>query len=593
MPRKNAGKYDKEGFTNCNCGKKNFCMFMHKVFSLDIEFFSVEDVGFMTGWTLYDDEGEVISSTNQDNLINFLTMMVSKYGLERHSNSCIDKIIIYVDDIKKVLGFYRDHVTSSFSNLSCTLINYFEFRSFKQWNKKMSTEEAAHFMQKIVNEIFVPEKYFYLTPNQRTRKLLQKACRKEGCSIAKEIFPETASSYFFTREALFGGICYCPIPGVIKEIPMMELDIKSAYIYSLLTQKFPISRIEDANPEHYEYYINNEYETALGVYKITYTTSNNIISCYKYYDDENHPVNLKKGKNVEVTITMNSIDLEIFLNLPRVYITSVECLYLEAYKLDYLPKYVRDRLVIEYIKKSEIDEDTQPELYSVQKKVLNGIYGNTIKKLLFDNYKKKASKAYLAPQWGIWTTSYTKQLLLGLALKVSTWLYSDTDSIYCAYSEDNLALLEEYNKKITTHVASICSKFDLDYSKLKDLGKFDLKHKIKKFKALCQKEYLYTTEVKEIDEVTGEEVIKDVIIVKAAGCNKEQMRVNDNLYNLDKLPVGNRSKIFIQPEDRSCTIGGVTYTSKGSCYEVPLTGDDARLMMYAIDQIYDSEEDLF
>ena len=577
MPRKS--KYEKDGFTNCNCGECNFNMYMHKVFSMSIDFFCVEDAGFMTGWTLYSSDGHTIKGNTVEDFIECLDDLKKRYNLEVHSDSCRDCILIYIDEPQKILGFFRDYVTTSFSDLSVTLMTHFEFRSYKGWDKKVSAKEAVTFMQNIADKVFIPEKYFYLTPNQRTRKLLKKACFKEKSTIAKEIFPETPSAYSLTREALFGGICYCPVPNVIKEVPMMELDIKSAYIYSLLTKKFPVSRIEDVKPEQYEYYLNNDFESAIGVYKIKYSTSSNIVTCYKYYDENNKPHNLQKGEDIEVLLTLTSTDLEILTSLPRVYITKIECIYLEAYKMDYLPKYVRDRLVIEYIKKSEIDEDTEPELYKVQKVVLNGIYGNMIKKILLDGYAKKAKKAYLAPQWGIWCTSYTKKHLLNLALKVSGWVYSDTDSIYCFYTENNIKLLEDCNCNTVNTVALICDMFDLDFEQLKELGKFELKHRINKFKALCQKEYLYTT-------------IEGTMIVKAAGCNKDEMKVDDSLYNLPKLPVGTKKFGFTQDEDREVIIDGKRYVSKGSYYEVKLNGNAARAAMYAIDQLCEGDDDL-
>lgn len=571
-------KYDKKGFINCNCGAANFNQYMTQVFSLDMTIISVGAGGYLKEWVLYDEDGEYVRGKGVSDFVNLLHLLRLRYNLEIHSDACRDKIIIYVDNVMKIMGFFNSQITDEFSTMSVTLLDHFEFRSYKLWNKEITAAHAAYFMQKIVNEMFVPEKYFYLTPNQRTRKQLAKECNKEKNDIAKKLFPETPASYALLREALFGGICYCPYPNLIVENPMIELDIKSAYIYIMLTKKFPISRIDNVDTKNYEYYINNEYESSLGIYKIKYTTASNIITCYKYYDAEGKAHHLQKGENVEVTLTLNNVDLSILLNLHNVYILNVECIYLEAYKLDYLPKYVCNKLIEEYIKKSQIDEDKNPELYKVQKIVLNGIYGNTIKKLDdLSKYESKKSKAYLAPQWGIWTTSYTKELLLGLALQMEGWLYSDTDSIYCFDNTNNCSTIEAYNAQILCNIYDLCDRLNCDTELLKELGKFETKHHIKKFKALCQKEYLYTT-------------IEDEIIVKAAGCSKEQMKVDDNLYKLDKLPVGTKTFGFIQDEHTEAIIDGENYSSDCSYYEVILNGEDALLAMYAIESIKGDED---
>lgn len=568
----------KEGFTNCNCGTRNFNNYMNKVFSLDLKFFSFADAGYVYEWYVYDDEGEFVKGKTVDDFVNFLKLLILKYNLEVHSDSCRDVVIFYIDKPMKIAGFFRDQVTSMFSDMTVTLLNHFEFRSYQSFSKEVDTENVASFMQKIVNDMFIPEKYFYLTPNQRTRKLLAKECHKEKNDIAKKLFPDVPMDYSLLREALFGGICFCPYPNAIINNPMLELDIKSAYIYIMLTKKFPIKRIENVDVKNYEYYLNNSYESSLGIYKIKYTTASNIVTCYKYYDNEGKAHHLQKGENVEVTLTLNSVDLDIILNLPNVYVLSVECKYLEAYKLDYLPKYVCKKLIEEYIKKSQINEDKNPELYAVQKIVLNGIYGNTIKKIDLDHYYNKKNKAYLAPQWGVWTTSYTKKMLLGLALKLEGWLYSDTDSIYCFNTPDNCAKIEAYNAQNLRNIYDLSNRYVDNVEILRDLGKFEVKHHIKKFKALCQKEYLYTT-------------TEDKIIVKAAGCNKEQMKIDDNLYNLKKLPIGTKIFGFIQENDTECKINGVTFTSKGSYYEVQLSDDDARLAMYAIEKLIGDDED--
>ena len=558
MPRKTELKRD--GFTCCSAGDKNHSNFSHQIFALGIFFESKDDHGIFKGWALYDSNGVVDVGKTKESFIDRLHAISKNLNLKIYNEYSRDKVIIYIDNIEKIDGFFGDYVTDYFSYLTIDLEEFFEFRCYKDFNKKLkSAEEAAVYMQKLVNIVFIPEKHFYLTPNQHIRQVLKDRCLKEKSSIAKEMFPEGVYEYKRLREALYGGICYCPLPGVTKEVPMLGLDIKSAYIYGLLTQKYPMSKPEKVDPNTWEFYVNNSIEGSLGIYEITYTTASNIVHCFKDYTNEKVE-NLKSGTNVKVLLTLNSIDLGILLNLPKVYIKEVVCYYLEVYTMNYLPNYVIDTLIEEYINKNHIDKDKDPEEYALQKEILNGVYGNMIKKIDFNYFKKKKDKAYLAPQWGIWTTSYCKQHLLGLALQVEGWMYSDTDSIYCYDTDKNRKLLDQYNFKTLGVMRDFCDRYGADFFELCDLGSFEKEYEIIKFKALKQKEYLFTA--LEYDKKLKKTVKK--IYVKAAGCNKEEMPMTDALYKLKHLPVGSRT---------------FTFSVDGSYYEKTLIGEAARTML--------------
>lgn len=570
-------KLKRDGFTCCSVGGKNHKNFVNTVFVLELNFFTEESVeaGFLTGWHLYDANGLFKSGETVEDFIYTLQNLVDFYKLEVYNNFSKDSILIYVDNVEKIYGFFLKYVTAEFMPHSCEICRFFEFRNYKTWQKDIVyAKEAARIMQKFVDEFFVPEKYFYLTPNQRTRKLLSKACKEEKSTVAKDAFPENPFAYNVLRSALFGGICYCPLPGVIKEKPILGLDIKSAYIYSLLTKKFPVSKAKEENPENWEFYVKNEFEGSLGTYKITYTTASTIVHCFKDLNGKN----LVSGQNVTVTLTLTNIDLDILLNLEKVYIKEVVCTYLEVYDLDYLPRYVVARLVEEYLKKSHIDKEKNPELYKLQKTILNGIYGNCIKKIDFAYFGSKKNGAYLTPQWGIWTTSYTKQHLLGLALQMSGWLYSDTDSIYCYDTIQNRNLLKAYNEKTRKIMASFCERTGYIHPELLELGEFELEHEIVKFKALKQKEYLFTTK-------------EGKIIVKAAGCSKEEMPLVDSLYKLKSLPVGTKIFSFIKDKPSKVEKDGKIYENESSYYELAFKGEKAKMMLTLLAKMEEGELD--
>lgn len=565
----------RDGFTCCSVGGKEHKNFVNTVFVLELNFFTEESVeaGFLTGWQLYDANGLFKSGETVEDFIYTLQNLVDFYKLEVYNKFSKDSILIYVDNVEKIYGFFLKYVTAEFMPHSCEICRFFEFRNYKTWQKDIVyAKEAARIMQKFVDEFFVPEKYFYLTPNQRTRKLLAKACKEEKSTVAKEAFPENPFAYMTLRSALFGGICYCPLPGVTKEKPIIGLDIKSAYIYSLLTQRFPVSKAKEEDPKNWEFYIKNEYEGSLGTYKITYTTASSIVHCFKDLNGKN----LVSGENVTVTLTLTDVDLAIILSLEKVYIKEVVCTYLEVYDLDYLPRYVVARLVEEYLKKSHIDKEKNPELYKLQKTILNGIYGNCIKNISLEFFNKKKDSAYLTPQWGIWTTSYTKQHLLGLAMQMSGWLYSDTDSIYCYDTKENREFLRVYNEKTRKIMASFCERTGFVHPELLELGEFELEHEIVKFKALKQKEYLFTTK-------------EGKIIVKAAGCSKEEMPLVDSLYKLKSLPVGTKIFSFIKDKPAKVEKDGKIYENESSYYELAFKGEKAKMMLTLLAKMEEGE----
>lgn len=573
------------GFVCCPAGGKHHKVYCPKIFTVNINFFSVPEIeaGFITNWQVYDSGGLFGAGETLNDFLALLNYLKHGYDLKSYNSLVKDTIIFYIDDVTKIYGFFHDYITKSFLPYSCEVNNFFEFRSYKIWQKDVeNTEEAAKVMQNLADNVFIPEKNFYITPNKRTRELLKKDCIKEGSTIAKEIFPEDQRKYKRLREALFGGINFCPIPKVLKKEQILGLDIKSAYIYSLLSQKFPMSKAKVVDPNYWKNFINNENVGSLGVYTIIYTTGSNLINCYKDYKGRN----LISGENVKVSITLNNIDLSIILSLPDVKIIEIKCTYLEIYSLGYLPNYLVKRLVEEYLKKSYIDKDKNRALYKFQKVVLNGIYGNCIRKISLDFYKNTLEKAYLAPQWGVWTTSYTKKHLLGLALALPNdeWYYSDTDSIYCKDTSKNRKLLEEYNEKTRKIMTSFCERTGYIHLELLELGKFETEHEIIKFRALKQKEYLYTYIVKD------ENKIKYKLEVKAAGCNKREMPINDNLYKLDQLPVGTKVHKTIQDKPKKYEKDGKIYENNCSYYEETFTGEKARKLLEILAKMQEGED---
>lgn len=501
----------KQGFISVKDKKvRHWSKYYQYVYLLSIDFESFENHGELRGWTLSSTQ-ETYSGTTKEYFFEVLQELKKKLDLH-YTGSSDDIVVIYIDKVAKVEGFFNEAITNNFEDITLTLFDVFEIRSYTPW-----TEDPLE-MQDIVNKFFIPERYFYLTPNQRMRKKIEKT---RG-DIVEDTYPDDYVDYGFIRQALFGGICFCPYPGMTVNKPMISIDLKSAYIFSLLIEKHCISRLEKVEPQNFEYYLNNEFETSLGLYKIKYFATSSIIYTYK----DINGMQLQKGEQ-EVEIVLTSVDLRLLIKMEGFTIKELTCLYLEKYDIDHLPKPLMDILVEEYMKKDTLVKDSVE--YKLQKVTLNGIYGNTIKTIKDrSEFNDQKSKSGLCPQWGVWTTSYTKKLLLGLAKHLSGWVYSDTDSIYCADTAENRELIYHYNAQTQCRVRDFCDQYGYDFNALKELGSFEVEYEIKKFRALKRKEYLFTTK-------------DDRIVVKAAGCNKEEMPLNDNLYEVNQLPVGSRT----------------------------------------------------
>lgn len=483
-----------------------------------------------------------------DELYNKFIELINDFDLKNESVKKKHILVIYIDNLNWIRGFFKDTITEDFTYY-VQVMYYLEFRPTSIWKKDLhNAEEIAYYAQYLISNIFVPEKYFYITPNQQLRRKLRKAMQAEKDTTIEKININSWSDYKIMRNALFGGLCYCPYPNLVIEKSIMELDLNSAYIFDLLVEKHCMSKAKIVDPNHWEYYLEEDNNvTSFGRYKIKYACTTNKAHCYKNYKG----FNVEYGEHEDI-FYFNDIDLKIFMSL--VTVLNIECKYLEEYELDYIPKFMRDCLVTEYIKKNSLKNSNDKLAYKLQKTVINGAYGDTIRKYTtIEEFKNSKKKATTIPQWGIWTTSYCKKHLLALATKIDGWYYSDTDSIYCKDTPKNRKLLKEFNDNIRLRIKEFCDEFGYNYDNLKDLGTFEIKNTITKFKAIKQKEYMFTD-------------TKGIITLKAAGCNREKDQVfTDDIYDLEKIPVGKKTFGF--------------FTDDGY-YELTYENEEAELMTY-------------
>lgn len=513
-------------------GTHNFSNYVTVGCGLELQIYNDYDQlkGIIKEWYL-STGSKMVSGTDFESLRRYILSLIKTYDLKQISKCKKDILVIYIDNLDKIRGFFEDYITEDFAHY-VQVFDFIEFRDMSTWNKNLHTSiDIALYAQFLIDNVFIPEKYYYLTPNQRPRKKIKKLAKEYKDETAKLLYPDPCDYRYF-KYAMFGGLCYCPYPGLLIDEPLIEIDMDSAYIFDFLVQKHVMSEFEIIDPQYWEYYLTSDTATSLGRYKITYTCYSNKCHCFKDMDG-NRIEPTEYGMPETRQFILNNIDLAILMKLLN--IQGIQCCALRAAKLDYLPEYMHKALIEEYTKKEELKQTlgSDDPKTMLQKVCVNGIYGDTIRK--YDTgleIKRAKQDAAVIPQWGIWTTSYCKAYLLGLGLQLDGWYYGDTDSIYCKDTPKNRQIIEEYNNSIRQETKEFCDKFGYDYNKLDKLGTFVLKTTIRKFKALTHKIYMYATK-------------DNKMVLKAAGSNKKTVDIDERLFTYNKIPVGERIYGFV------------------------------------------------
>lgn len=551
-------------------GMHNYSYYCTEGIGLTIDVMTNNYAGYITGWSLSTKDNDYSGTTRQE-LLDTLRMLCKHFDIKRRDENSKDILLIFTDNLNKVIGFFEHLITDDFNGRYVRLCHNIEVRPMV-WNEALTTSrDIADYAQWMIDNVFIPDKYFYLTPNQIPRRKVMHNCDSD---IAKNLFPNSSTEYYALRKALFGGLCYCPYPGKVIDEPMIEIDLTSAYIYCMLIEKHCMSEALEVNPNDWEYYLDSNSKASIGSYEITYGCTTRMARCYK--DIYGNRIDIvDDGKLATSRMVLTSIDLKILMSILN--IISIKCVNLCEYTLEYLPKYFMDVIVEEYTKKNKL-KGGDKRAYKLQKSITNGLYGDTIRKLGISREEWKAAKktAVIAPQWGIFTTSYCKRLLISMARKLDGWNYSDTDSIYCLDTPENRAKIDKFNSEIREKVINFCYEREYNPDDLIGLGEFKLEAEIVKFKAIQTKCYMYKTK-------DGE------MVLKAAGCDKESIPLNEALFKADRIPVGRRVFPRFNPEHTECEVDGKHYVSDGSYYEMILNDEAAEAYIYFL-MMLDNED---
>lgn len=504
---------------------------------LNIDSITIGKEGYVKGWQLATIREE-ISGDTIDELVEKLKCIKEQLNLEKHSDYNKDILCVYVNNLDKAYGFLHnyDQNIEKFGDYYFDIFDCIEIRDITHFftDNVDTAEDIAFRAQHLIDDVFEKDKYFYITPTQMVIRRIRKNCNDD---LAEKIFPESPITYNDLMSAYFGGFCICSYPGlIVDDFKTVEYDRTSAYIYDLLIEKHVCEPMHSADPEHFQYYIDNSDKYfALCELEIKCGGLKRGADLFKQFSTTRKKIEPYKSNIIMVTNT----DYEVLRSL--VEVLDVKCRYIQVAKKDYLPRYVAEIIEQQYIEKVK-----NPTVLNKIK--VNSIYGATVKKIT--DFKEAKNSATLAPQWGVLTTSYARKNLLTLASKLRNWLYTDTDSIICEFCEENEQLVELYNHQIQNRVYEYCTKFGLDYQLFKDLGTFKRKKIMKKFKANGKKQYMYTLE-------------DGTFVFKGSGING----INDESAYEGNIDTGYKVRRHISDKKVSRVIDGVEYTSNGFYWE--------------------------
>ena len=432
-------------------------------------------------------------------------------NFETRSENAKDMMLMFVKNLNQIRAYipYDKDVGHRITS------GNIEFRCWEDFAKKDYEAAIAEW-----NNTFLKNGYPYLTPAQMPRKQMQAALKNEATD---KIYPSLIQLPLIAK-SVHGGICYARDQKIHYD--MLGFDLVSAYIYSIAFKKHACEAPKLCDTDKWECYINAEDYGTIGRYTINYTSVFSAISCFKDVNGKS----LKTGTHT-VDIALCNIDLRTLFSIPNIQINEVKCETLYIFKLDYLPKTIRDYCVDLFIQKCHAPEKSEKRKRI--KVILNaGLFGNFLHSMnvILDTPRNERSKAYkkqnkkLCPQWGIFTMAYVKNIVFSIGLTAVEWSYSDTDSIYCKNDSFNTKLFDEYNSKLINNNIELCKYFGYPAEAAK-LGTFESDEQISRFKANKRKQYWYET-------VSGE------VIIKAAGCEKEQFENidADTIFSEDWIP---------------------------------------------------------
>lgn len=383
------------------------------------------------------------------------------------------------------------------------------------------------------------------------------------------------------KKAFFGAFNYSSqlARGITQE-NVAGIDISACYGAQCLLHPYPMSRFDKLElPESTEdLKTNSRYKGKAML--ITFAAK--IVSA-KYADIGFLPINIHNYWQRSVT-GINNVSSKRILTAEKIEMTLTDVdfkLFLELYDYkkikfisilgsDYgeMPPYMIRSITNTHAKKLEVQyknnaiKRVRPLTlaeqleYTHAKTGVSRIYGILVQDPERDVYKwdaksgevindgQQRNKAQFQPilyQWGVWVVAWARYEIIRLLLKLSDAknkfdemkiLYSDTDSLYFQFKENDIKIIEEYNAMINAKIAAVVKKHRIDPAALKGIGTVKTSY-YDKFKTTGIKQYCY---------IQGGE-----FDYRCSGLTRPDYVYDDNgnqLFNDDGTPVNNGMTFF-------------------------------------------------
>lgn len=484
--------------------------YLHTIYLLQI--IPNKDFGF--GEFVLKSESSEVKGNTVKQLITAIDNIITADNLVVKNSNSKDTVMIFVDDFDKIRAFIPSkHLEEDSCN---RFICFKEVVEFREWDRLVPTntkEEDVFNVLMIWQKLFIENKTPYLTLAQYPRKKMLNEY------YAKELMPENDTQLKIMYQGLHSGVLYSDYTPIIER-PMIGADIVSAYIHSIAYKKHCMTTPTKTDPSKWEEYLRSNVQGSIGLYTITYECNHEAIKCYKQYVsttnynvDKDQP-SLELGQHT-VKIVLCDIDLVTLQDFEDFKIINIECNALYTWRKGYLPDCIRYYCVNQFIQKNTLKKGSLEQL--LYKQVLNsGFFGNFLyeaksyisgrMKLKYGQYK---AVSHACPLWGIYTCAYVRNTIITLGQQLDGWHYSDTDSIYCDYTPNNVRLVEEYNDQIINYNESLTELLRYTPEQCKysyKLGQFVFDNLITKFRFFNYKQYAYKT-------------INNDIVVKCSGCS--------------------------------------------------------------------------
>lgn len=384
--------------------------------------------------------------------------------------------------------------------------------------------------------------------------------------------PDDEDDYYLFRNWLFkGGLCGTNSLLMNQHLKNIgHADFDSHYPAVMNHYLYPMGKAIRVSPENFM----SEKKPYIAVVRFSQLrskTTHSILSLHKALDFDYSEINNREKYIIdngriwranEVTFVVNDVE---FMSIAQAYNFDVQsteviaCWEFEKYAR--LPYYLLNVLNRQYEKKNVLKAQGKKDTleYMFAKNKVNGIFGMTCTALYLDEYeideigeivpkrnedgtkyKKDYDKAiksvFLSPYWGMWITSYARNLLINFITKFPNCVVQyDTDSIFFRTDLPESSKLTDYIEKYNKDCVAYNNELFDNNPSFKKLGTFEVdKYLLTDFKGLGSKRYMF----RQFNPDKKRYEINTVV----AGCRKgtivDQFEFNTGLKaeeNIDKV----------------------------------------------------------